>query len=1018
MQFKLFKKRIFACVLAVALVFPLFSFMPKAEEGTVKITTIAWNEPAIPATAGTAVDLTKFNVGISATQTLNASSVTWKNGDATITSFTPAEAGVYPLKAEGDGKAKTIYVVAKNPSDTEYVLYHNDFDDPDSISDWYPLVKNDPKIYVKESKLIIDSKGIDTRRILLPEWLGEFGNYKITALVSSSDETNTARWNSIMYRIQNNNFPYYQMAVRKDTSASNGIEFAIRTPSDAWLVPTTGSYKPAQVTGTYYTYTVKVKNNVIMHSFNNSDVVYNDDVKDYQVGRIGLHANQSIMYVDKITVSLQLDTPEFNVEPTLIETSAEVINIQNAFTNIAEITSGASFNSLDNAHTAIVYTDGTKITTPNGTAIDDLSKVFDLLGNKVIPAFYCKTKAAVDGVLELYKGKTIIDAAIISSDASIVKYARTKKTNIRGIIDFRGKYTGELTMSEISQIRYTVNANQAKTALIDASCLSRLTVDELCELLLTVWAYGDCATPEAAAAAIVLGTHGVVSPNPNNVYVAYSFFENNTLTRTPLIIGHRGNPSLTPENSMSSYKLAFENGADIVETDVYLSADNEVVIMHDGTIDRTTNGTGNIESMTLEQLKQYYCWGDNDTYKNKYPDEKIPTLRELLEYAKGKDLKVFIEIKSSKPIICKYIADLVNEYDMVDQVCVISFSLAQCKEMQRYAPAISCGFLTSITTQAGTQRMANAALNYHLPNLLSNNTTLNPSYGNTSKKLAEVAIARGVTIWPWTYTTSTAAIFTNAFMWGYGGLTTNDAQYTKNTIKNITTNLEDTILLSGKTLDYTVSSTTYGRTTADITDKAGVKILSGDSVTLNKGKLTAVKAGQTKVMFYYTTKTPNNTSYTLYTEVVTIDVLASEEYGRISLKSGSKFIDNGTLVSRVGFNTTAGDVVKQFMNTELKIVKDSKALTDTDIVGTGCVVQSLVNGQVKQSREIVVKSDLNGNGNVDMMDYIALRLMILGKGTYTPSQNAAADVDSNGAVTVTDYITIRMHLLGLLEIEP
>ncbi len=566
-------------------------------------------------------------------------------------------------------------------------------------------------------------------------------------------------------------------------------------------------------------------------------------------------------------------------------------------------------------------------------------------------------------------------------------------------------------------MRLSVNSSLAKTALLDISCLSQAVVAELRELLVTVWAYGKCETAVDAASAIVLGTHGLVSPNPDNVKAAYAFFESNTLTSTPLVIGHRGNPSLTPENSMASYRTAYENGADIVETDVYLTADNEVVIMHDSEIARTTDGTGNIESMTLSKLKSYHLWGDNDAYKNKYPDERVPTLRELIEYAKGKDLKVFIEIKSGKPIICKYIADILNETGMIDQVCVISFSITQCAEMQKYAPAVSCGYLISSIAQSSTQRMANAALYALMPSILANNTTINPGYSAITEKLCDVANDRGVTIWPWTYNSGAATQFSNAFMWGYGGLTTNDAQYTKNTVKYINTDLNDIYLMPSGTYNYKVNAATFGRTTSDVTSAAAVKILSGDAVTVANGKITAVKEGVAKLMFCYGAKLPNNTAYTLCTKVVTVSVLPADKFGEIALLENDRFTYDGNVVSGALSGITAVEMLTHFKNTELKITKNGAPLSGTDLISTGCVLESYAGGTLKESKEIAVKADVNGNGVIDTLDYISLRLMIFGIGDYTEAQKAAADVNGSGSRNVTDYIMIRLHLLGITAVN-
>ena len=83
-----------------------------------------------------------------------------------------------------------------------------------------------------------------------------------------------------------------------------------------------------------------------------------------------------------------------------------------------------------------------------------------------------------------------------------------------------------------------------------------------------------------------------------------SLFPANTMTRTPFVVGHRGIPDQAPENTIESSQLAVEKGADIVELDIYVTKDKELVVIHDGTLDRTTNGTGNVQNMTLEEIRQ------------------------------------------------------------------------------------------------------------------------------------------------------------------------------------------------------------------------------------------------------------------------------------------------------------------------------------------------------------------------------------------------------------------------------
>lgn len=108
------------------------------------------------------------------------------------------------------------------------------------------------------------------------------------------------------------------------------------------------------------------------------------------------------------------------------------------------------------------------------------------------------------------------------------------------------------------------------------------------------------------------------------------------------IIAHKGASGLAPENTLSSIKLALEMGVDMIELDVRNTKDEQIVVFHDETVDRTTDGTGLVHDFTLEELKQLDAgawFGDA-----KYVGEKVPTLREVLDYIDGR-CKVLLEIK-------------------------------------------------------------------------------------------------------------------------------------------------------------------------------------------------------------------------------------------------------------------------------------------------------------------------------------------------------------------------------------
>lgn len=106
-----------------------------------------------------------------------------------------------------------------------------------------------------------------------------------------------------------------------------------------------------------------------------------------------------------------------------------------------------------------------------------------------------------------------------------------------------------------------------------------------------------------------------------------------------LIAGHRGNPSAFPENTLDSFKNAVECGADMLETDIHLTKDNVLVLMHDDDVKRTTDGEGLVREKTYEEIKKLNA-GTAD-----HP-ASVPTLREFLEYCAGiPDLLLNLEIK-------------------------------------------------------------------------------------------------------------------------------------------------------------------------------------------------------------------------------------------------------------------------------------------------------------------------------------------------------------------------------------
>lgn len=109
----------------------------------------------------------------------------------------------------------------------------------------------------------------------------------------------------------------------------------------------------------------------------------------------------------------------------------------------------------------------------------------------------------------------------------------------------------------------------------------------------------------------------------------------------PLAMGHRGASGSAPENTMASFRRAKELGADAVECDVHLSSDGHLMVIHDSTLDRTTNGRGPVSALPMAELKALDA---GSWYGPAFSGEPLPTLEELLEWS-ATGLPVVIEVK-------------------------------------------------------------------------------------------------------------------------------------------------------------------------------------------------------------------------------------------------------------------------------------------------------------------------------------------------------------------------------------
>ena len=148
------------------------------------------------------------------------------------------------------------------------------------------------------------------------------------------------------------------------------------------------------------------------------------------------------------------------------------------------------------------------------------------------------------------------------------------------------------------------------------------------------------------------------------------------------IIGHRGACYYKPENTVASFKHALKLGCKFIECDVHLSKDKKIVIIHDKTLDRTTNGRGLVSKFTLKQLKKL------DAGRK----QKIPTFQEYIHLLKNKAVMV-IELKKVKNIV-QEVLNIIKKNKIQDKVIIVSFHDTYLKKVKKINPRIKTGLLS------------------------------------------------------------------------------------------------------------------------------------------------------------------------------------------------------------------------------------------------------------------------------------------------------------------------------------
>lgn len=244
----------------------------------------------------------------------------------------------------------------------------------------------------------------------------------------------------------------------------------------------------------------------------------------------------------------------------------------------------------------------------------------------------------------------------------------------------------------------------------------------------------------------------------------------NDVPARPLISAHRGGRQEAPENTIDAFRQAADSGIPGAECDLHISADGVPVVIHDATVDRTTNGTGEVHELTVEQLAALDARADFADWPT---PPKVPTFAEVMRIATTIDY-IEVEIKPDAPErIERLLPRVIEEIDRVNarkMVRFISFDPDICARCHELAPDIAVSLLTLQTTPKEIQD----ALRLGCNGIAGDVRTL-------TKEFTDMAHHEGLTVTCWTVNDDRD--FDNMVAWGVDVVTTDRPTHMRDRLK-------------------------------------------------------------------------------------------------------------------------------------------------------------------------------------------------------------------------------------------
>lgn len=206
----------------------------------------------------------------------------------------------------------------------------------------------------------------------------------------------------------------------------------------------------------------------------------------------------------------------------------------------------------------------------------------------------------------------------------------------------------------------------------------------------------------------------------------------------PYVVGHRGAMGHAPENTFASFRKGVELGCPMLELDVHLSADRQLIVIHDDTVDRTTDGTGPVGNLTAAEIRRLDA---GSWFGPAFAGERVPLLDEVLTWARGR-AGLVIELKLGPvwyPGIEEVLVETLKRQDAVSEVLVISFDHHAAYRVKQLDPAVTTAIMYGgrMLDPVGLARAAGA-------------DAVRPGHATLRAEDVAACHAAGLAVIPWT----------------------------------------------------------------------------------------------------------------------------------------------------------------------------------------------------------------------------------------------------------------------------